>query len=95
MTTYYGRFRHVTSFERDSEAPEDLMGFFEVDSSRGHIKNQIIEQFESVFKEGYGKYGRSYILRDFGKVTAGKGRLVKEEVYLEGDLERLAEKAFE
>jgi hypothetical protein len=74
---------------------EDLMGFFDVDSSKGKVKDQIIAQFEQVFKREYGRYGRSYVLRDFGRVIVGRGRLVQEEVYLEGELEELAEKAFE
>jgi hypothetical protein len=96
MPNYYGRFRHICTFNNDPElVQEDLMGFFNVDSAKGHIKKQIVDQFEEVFRGEFGKYGRSYVLRDFGKVVDGRGRLVQEEVYLEGELERLAEKAFD
>jgi len=96
MPTYYGRFRHVYALDRDSEnIQEDLMGFFNIDSSKGYVKQQIIEQFEDVFRGEYGRYGRSYVLIDFGKVVEGRGFLVKEEVYLKEDLERLAEEVFE
>jgi len=96
MPIYYGRFRHICGLDGDSEnIQEDLMGFFEIDSSKGYIKKQIIEQFEDVFRGEFGKYGRSYVLRDFGKIVVGKGRLVQEEVYTHSDLEKLAEKAFE
>ena len=96
MPTYYGRFRHVYGLDGDSEnIQEDLVGFFDINNSRGHIKEQLAEQFENVFRGEYGRYGRSYVLIDFGKVVPGKGYLIREEVYLQGDLERLAEKAFE
>ncbi len=73
----------------------NLIEFSEIDSQEEYIKKQIIGEFEDVFIGEFGKYGRSYVLRDFGKVIAGKGRLVQEEAYTNSDLEKLAEKAFE
>lgn len=91
---FYGRFKHVCLGEPGCNGIEDLIGFFDINDSR-EPEIQIIEQFERVFNGEYGKYGRSYVLRDFGKVEAGKGHSITELQYSKEELERLAEEAFD